>query len=88
MLLSMIIEKITGQSFEDFILNNQFSDSKNQVVYSSNALEKIPNRIIKYNYNSETKKYVKSTDVEGKKHIRKWNSYYSTCLFKMEQPFK
>lgn len=55
MLLSMIIEKITGQSFENFILNNQFSDVKNQVVYSSNALEKIPNRIIKYNYNSETK---------------------------------
>ncbi|WP_426278044.1 serine hydrolase [Chryseobacterium sp. S-02] len=67
MLLSMIIEKITGQSFEDFILNNQFSTVRNQVVYSSNALEKIPNRIIKYNYSSETKKYQKSTDVEGKK---------------------
>jgi len=67
MLLSMIIEKITGQSFESFILNDQFSDVKNQVVYSSNALEKIPNRIIKYNYNSEAKKYEKSTDVEGKK---------------------
>jgi CubicO group peptidase (beta-lactamase class C family) len=67
MLLSMVIEKITGQSFENFILNDQFYDVKNQVVYSSNALEKIPNRIIKYNYNSETKKYEKSTDVEGKK---------------------
>ncbi|WP_312394192.1 serine hydrolase [Chryseobacterium sp.] len=67
MLLSMIIEKITGQSFENFILNNQFSDAKNQVVYSSNALEKIPNRVIKYNYNSETKKNEKSKDVEGKK---------------------
>lgn len=67
MLLSMIIEKITGQSFEDFILNNQFSDVKNQVVYSSNALEKIPNRVIKYNFDSDTKKYVKSKDVEGKK---------------------
>lgn len=67
MLLSMIIEKITGQSFEDFILNNQFSAVRNQVVYSSNALEKIPNRIIKYNYSPETKKYEKSTDVEGKK---------------------
>jgi TolA-binding protein len=63
----MIIEKITGQSFENFILNDQFYDVKNQVVYSSNALDKIPNRIIKYNYNSETKKYEKSTDVEGKK---------------------
>ncbi|OVE56651.1 serine hydrolase domain-containing protein [Chryseobacterium mucoviscidosis] len=67
MLLSMIIEKITGQSFGDFILSNQFSDVKNQIVYSSNALEKIPNRVIKYNFNSETKKYVKSKDVEGKK---------------------
>ncbi|UMQ42467.1 beta-lactamase family protein [Chryseobacterium sp. Y16C] len=93
MLLSMIIERITGQSFEDFILNNQFSDVKNQVVYSSNALEKIPNRIIKYNYNSETKKYVKSTDVEGKKAypgngiavtlpaFLKWSSHLSTTDF-------
>lgn len=67
MLLSMIIEKITGQSFENFILNSEFYDAKNQVVFSSNALEKIPNRIIKYNYNSETKEYEKSTDIEGKK---------------------
>ncbi|MCY0978575.1 serine hydrolase [Chryseobacterium wangxinyae] len=67
MLLAMIIEKITGQYFENFILKNQFPDVKNQVVFSSNALEKIPNRIIKYNYNSETKEYQKSTDIEGKK---------------------
>ncbi|MCY0968235.1 serine hydrolase [Chryseobacterium wangxinyae] len=67
MLLAMIIEKITGHYFENFILKNQFPDVKNQVVFSSNALEKIPNRIIKYNYNSETKEYQKSTDIEGKK---------------------
>lgn len=64
-LLTMIIEKITGQSFENFILNNQFSDAKNQVVFSSNALEKIPHRIVKYNYNPEKKQYEKSTDVSG-----------------------
>lgn len=64
-LLTMIIEKITGQSFENFIMNNQFSDSKNQVVFSSNALEKIPNRVIKYNYNPGKKQYEKSTDVSG-----------------------
>lgn len=64
-LLTMIIEKITGQSFEDFILNNQFSDSKNQVVFSSNALEKIPHRVVKHNYNSAKKQYEKSTDVSG-----------------------
>lgn len=64
-LLTMIIEKITGQSFESFILNNQFSDSKNQIVFSSNATEKIPNRVVKYNYNPEKKQYEKSTDIGG-----------------------
>ena len=64
-LLTMIIEKITGMAFEDFIINNQFSDTKNQVVFSSNALEKIPNRVIKYNYNPEKKQYEKSTDISG-----------------------
>ncbi|MEJ5104183.1 serine hydrolase [Chryseobacterium sp. MYb328] len=64
-LLTLIIQKITGQSFENFILNNQFSDSKGQVVFSSNALEKIPNRVVKYNYNSERKQYDKSTDING-----------------------
>ncbi|MDR2236976.1 MAG: serine hydrolase [Chryseobacterium sp.] len=64
-LLTLIIEKITGKPFESFILNNQFSDSKNQVVFSSNALEKIPHRVIKYNYNPEKKQYEKSTDIGG-----------------------
>lgn len=64
-LLTMIIEKITSQSFENFILDNQFSDSKNQVVFSSNALEKIPHRVVKYNYNPEKKQYEKSTDIGG-----------------------
>jgi len=57
MLLTMIIEKITGQSFNNFIINNQFSDSKNQVYFSSNSLEQIPNRVQKYNYNNQTKQY-------------------------------
>ncbi|WP_250255545.1 serine hydrolase [Chryseobacterium sp. Marseille-Q3244] len=65
LLLTMIIEKITGQSFENFILNNQFSDSKNEVVFSSNAIEKIPKRVVKYNYNPEKKQYEKSTDISG-----------------------
>ncbi len=64
-LLSMIIEKVTRQSFEDFILNNQFSDDKSQVVFSSDALEKIPHRVVKYNYNPEKKQYEKSTDISG-----------------------
>lgn len=64
-LLTLIIEKITGQSFEDFILNNQFPDSKNQIVFSSNAIENIPNRVVKYNYSPEKKQYEKSTDISG-----------------------
>ncbi|MDQ0064550.1 serine hydrolase [Chryseobacterium lathyri] len=65
MLLTMIIEKITRQSFEDFILKNQFYDSKDSFIFSSNSIEKIPNRIVKYNYNPATKQYEQSTAVDG-----------------------
>lgn len=67
MLITMIIEKITGEKFEDYILKNQFSDSKNKVVFSSNSVEKIPNRIVKYNYNKKTHQYEKSAFVEGRR---------------------
>lgn len=64
-LLTMIIEKITGQTFEDFIIKNQFSNSKNGIVFSSNSIEKISDRIVKYNYNSTTQKYEKGTAIDG-----------------------
>lgn len=67
MLLTMIIEKITGQSFEDFITNNQLSDVKNQVFFSSNPLEKVPNRVQKYNYNPTIQQYEKTTVNDGKR---------------------
>ncbi|MGI9581039.1 serine hydrolase [Chryseobacterium sp. RRHN12] len=67
MLIAMIIEKVTGEKFEDYILKNQFSDSRNQVVFSSNSIEKIPNRIVKYIYNKNTHQYDKSTFVEGRR---------------------
>lgn len=67
MLITMIIEKVTGEKFEDYILKNQFSDSRNQVVFSSNSIEKIPNRIVKYVYNKDTHQYEKSTFVEGRR---------------------
>ncbi|MCJ7932122.1 MAG: beta-lactamase family protein [Chryseobacterium sp.] len=65
MLLTMIIEKITAQSFNDFIINNQFSDVKDQVYFSSNSLEKVPNRVQKYNYNNTTNQYEQSTFNDG-----------------------
>ncbi|MGG7467982.1 serine hydrolase [Chryseobacterium arthrosphaerae] len=67
MLIAMLIEKITGETFEDYILENQFSDAKNQVVFSSDSKEEIPNRIVKYIYNKDTHKYDKSTFVEGRR---------------------
>ncbi|MDR6487683.1 hypothetical protein J2799_002188 [Chryseobacterium vietnamense] len=67
MLITMIIEKVTGETFEEYVLKNQFSDSRNQVVFSSNSIEKIPNRIVKYVYNKNTHQYEKSTFVEGKR---------------------
>jgi len=65
MLLAMIIEKISGQKFEDYVLKNQFSNSKNQMLFSSNSLEKIPNRVQKYNYNNDAKQYEKHTPING-----------------------
>lgn len=67
LLIAMIIEKITGEKFEDYIVKNQFSDAKNQVLFSSNSIEDIPNRIVKYIYNKDTDKYDKSTFVEGRR---------------------
>ncbi|MFP3835006.1 serine hydrolase [Chryseobacterium sp. SIMBA_028] len=65
LLITLIIEKITGKTYEDFIIDNQFPDSRNQVVFSSNSVEKIQNRVGKYNYNSTTKQYEKLTAIEG-----------------------
>lgn len=59
--LAKIIEKITGLTFEDFILQNQFPALKSGVYFSSNFGENIPNSTPRYNYNSETNKYTKNT---------------------------
>ncbi|MGU3376201.1 serine hydrolase [Chryseobacterium sp. M5A1_1a] len=65
LLITMIIEKITGKSYEDYVLQNQFPNSNNQVVFSSNPVEQIPNRVVKYTYNTTTKKYEKVTGIDG-----------------------
>ena len=58
-LLAKIIEKITGTAFDKYILNNQFGGSKSGVLFSSNALEIIPNRAMRYYYNSRNKSFQK-----------------------------
>jgi len=58
--IAKIIEKITGLTFEDYILKNQFSSVKSGVYFSSNFGESLPNSAFRYNYNDQTRKYVKS----------------------------
>lgn len=65
LLITMIIEKITGKTYENYIIENQFPDSRNQIVFSSNSVERIPNRVGKYNYNKTKKQYEKLTAIEG-----------------------
>lgn len=64
-LLTMIIEKITGQTFEDYILKNQFKYSKDKMLFSSNSPENIPNRVVKIFYNTKTKRYEKTSENDG-----------------------
>lgn len=100
LLLTMIIEKVTGQHFEDFIINNQFPDSLKEVVFSSNSLDNIPNRIIKYDYNAQTDRYEKSKHVSGvRSHsgnglaitlpaFLKWSTEFNKNKFLKEQTRK
>ncbi len=64
-LLTMIIEKITGNSFDNYILENQFPSAKSNVIFSSNRNEIIKDRANKYDYNNTLKKYIKNTVNNG-----------------------
>lgn len=64
-LLAQIIEKITGLSFDKFILQNQFKNSKKGVLFSSNSQENVPNRAIRYFYDNKTKQFKKDTNNNG-----------------------
>ena len=56
-LLTMIIEKITGRSFEEYIFKNQFPNSHKGILFSSNSSEIIPNRVQRNVYNAKNKRY-------------------------------
>ena len=66
-LLAQVIEKVTGQPFNEYILNNQFEKSENDVLFSSNSQEIISNRATRYFYNGKTKEYEKDTNNNGKR---------------------
>lgn len=59
------MEKITGLTFENYILQNQFPTIQSGIYFSSNFGENRPNSVPRYNYNIETKKYVRSTSNFG-----------------------
>ena len=67
-LLSKIIEKITGLSFDEYVMKNQFSTTKNGVVFSANSSEFIKNRVVHHKFNFKTKKYERFNADHGKIH--------------------
>ena len=47
-LLQLIIEKVTGELMEDFILKNQFDNERQRVFFSSNSKRIVMNRVTAY----------------------------------------
>ncbi|WP_281347639.1 serine hydrolase domain-containing protein [Marinicella rhabdoformis] len=64
-LLAEIIEKITGSSFASFVLENQFDNNSQEVMFSSDSNQLILNRATRYNYNSKNKAFDKDTNNSG-----------------------
>ena len=54
---SKIIEKITGLTFDKFVIKNQFSKIKYGVLFSANSSELLKNKVVKHNYNFTNNKY-------------------------------
>lgn len=66
-LLAQIIEQISGKTFDDYIIGNQFDNNSNGVLFSSNSQENIPNRATRYLYSGKNKKFVKDTNNNGRR---------------------
>lgn len=63
-LLATIIEQLSGQSMEAFIIDQQFSGNGEGILFSSDSREVIPDRLSKYNYDLESESYSYATDRE------------------------
>lgn len=63
--LSKIIEKVTGESYEDFVTENQFQNGN--ILFSTNFIDTIPNRTFKYNYDNDSQKWLKQNVNFGKR---------------------
>ena len=67
-LLSKIIEKITGLTFDEYVMKNQFPTTKSGVVFSANSSEFVKNRVVHHNFNFKTNKYERFNADHGKIH--------------------
>ena len=68
-LLQLIIEKVSGQSFESFVKKNQFENRSNEVIFASNSLVDYRNRVSKYQYNKEYNAYEITTYEAGNRSL-------------------
>ncbi len=92
-LLALIIKKVTGISFDDYVLKNQFLSPKSGVLFSSNSNESIPNRIAKYSFDYKKNQFVGATDDYGTRahsgnglnitlqELIKWNQNFDNNTF-------
>lgn len=63
--LSKIMEKVTKKTYEDFVIENQFPN--NNILFSSNFIDSIPDRSFKYNFNDSTQTWEKVNYNFGKR---------------------
>lgn len=64
-LFAMIIEKVTGNTFEDFVLKNQFSGDGKNALFSSDMSKKIKHKAFFHSFNPELQKYEIDTNNPG-----------------------
>ncbi|TRX00140.1 serine hydrolase domain-containing protein [Flavobacterium gawalongense] len=67
-LLTKIIEKTFGSTFEDYVLKNQFPSAKKGVVFSANSSESIPDRVIHHLFDFKKNRYERFNADHGKIH--------------------
>ncbi|MEM1002918.1 MAG: serine hydrolase [Bacteroidota bacterium] len=63
-ILAQIIERLSGKSLAEFIIQHQFYGAGDGILFSSNSLSAIPNRISKFNYNNDEQIYFHAVDNE------------------------
>ncbi|WP_052143652.1 serine hydrolase domain-containing protein [Wocania ichthyoenteri] len=67
-LLAKIIEKITSQSFEDFIITNQFQKDSSNIIFSSDLSDEFLNRASRHEFNNEKGEYNISKVYGGRRY--------------------